>query len=146
VEPLPLIKNGPLCPSARPDMEGSMVFGVVGGTVEEPCVAFLDEPQRITDEILSLSEPVEPTEIFRFAAPCAGNACKFFDGSSCRLAARVARLLPEAMETLPPCRIRPSCRWWQQEGKAACLRCPQVVTNPYRASEELRRAADLEAR
>ncbi|WP_256973461.1 hypothetical protein [Nostoc sp. T09] len=22
--------------------------------------------------------------------------------------------------------IRSSCRWWQQEGKAACMRCPQI--------------------
>lgn len=132
----------PLCPSAKPEMEGSVVFGVVGGTVEEPRLAHLVELQPVTDELLALSGPVAPTEIFRFAAPCAGSACQHFDGSNCRLATKIVQLLPEVVAGLPPCRLRPNCRWWQQEGKAACMRCPQVVTENYHASEQLRQAAN----
>jgi len=132
----------PLCPSAQPEMEGSVVFGVVGGTVEEPCLAHLAEPQPVTDELLALAAPVDPTEVFRFAAPCAGGACQHFDGSNCRLAAKIVRFLPEVETGLPLCRLRPNCRWWQQEGKAACMRCPQIVTENYLPSEQLRQAAD----
>jgi hypothetical protein len=131
-----------LCPSAQPEMEGSVVFGVVSGTVEEPRVAYLAEPQPVTDKLLALSGPVKPTEIFRFAAPCAGGACRHFDGSNCRLVRRTVELLPTAVAILPSCRVRLNCRWWQQEGKAACLRCPQIVTEDYRPSEQVRRAAD----
>jgi hypothetical protein len=132
----------PLCPSAKPEMAGSVVFGVVGGTVEEPRLAHLAEPQPVTDELLALSGPVTPTEIFRFAAPCAGNACQHFDGSNCRLATKIVQLLPEVEEELPLCRLRPNCRWWQQEGKLACMRCSQIVSETYHPSEQLRQAAE----
>ena len=38
---------------------------------------------------------------------------------------------------LPRCAIRPTCRWFRQEGREACLRCPQVAT-------ELRNPSELE--
>lgn len=132
----------PLCPSAQPETEGSVVFGVVGGTVEEPRLAHFVEPQAVTDELLALSNLVTPTEVFRFAAPCAGSACQHFDGSNCRLATKIVQLLSKVVEELPPCRLRPNCRWWQQEGKAACMRCPQIVTETYHPSEQLSQAAD----
>lgn len=132
----------PLCPSAQPEMAGSVVFAVVGGTAKEPLLAHLTHPQPVTDELLALSAPVTPTEVFRFAAPCANSACQHFDGSNCRLATKIVHLLPEVVAGLPPCRIRPNCRWWQQEGLRACMRCPQIVTENYFSSEQLRQAAD----
>jgi len=134
--------NTPRCPSAQPDWADSVVFGIVGGTVEEPRLVHLTEPQPVTDELLSLSHPVNPTEVFRFAAPCAGNGCQHFDGSKCRLATKIVQMLPAVLEELPPCCVRPTCRWWQQEGKAACMRCPEIVTENYYPSERLRQAAD----
>ena len=132
----------PLCPSAQPEMAESLVFGVVNGTVEEPRVGYLAEPQLVTDKILALCDPVKPTEVFRFAAPCAGTGCKHFDGSNCRLVKRTVQLLPEVVDVLPPCSIRSSCRWWQQEGKAACMRCPEIVTEIYQPTEQQRQVAD----
>ena len=134
--------NGPLCPSAQPEMDGSLVFGVIGGTAEEPQVAYLDVPQPVTEEVLALTQPVKPTEVFRIAAPCAERACQHFDGSKCQLAMRVAQMLPVVVDRLPPCAIRPHCRWWQQEGKAACARCPAVVTEMYQPTDQQRQAAD----
>lgn len=130
-----------LCPSAQPEMEGAAVFGIVNGTAAEPRVGYLTEPVILTEEIRVLSEPVEPTEVFRIAAPCATNRCKHFDGADCRLAARVAELLPEAVDAPPPCSIRPQCRWWRQEGKAACMRCPVVVTQIHAATAAEKRLA-----
>jgi hypothetical protein len=132
-----------LCPSAQPEMAGSLLFGVVTGSVDRPRVAYLAEPQPVSDELLAMSGPVRPTEVFRFAAPCAMSQCRHFDGVNCRLVQRTVQLLPVAVERLPPCRLRPKCRWWRQEGRAACLRCPQVVTENYRPSAAERVASGL---
>lgn len=119
----------PSCPSAQPDWEGSVVLGVVLGTSESPRLAHLEVLQPVTVELMALAYPVEPTEVFRIAAPCLGTGCTHFNGTDCRLVQRLVTLLPPVVEALPTCSLRPSCRWWQQEGKAACLRCPQVVTD-----------------
>ena len=133
----PVTGDSVLCPSARPETAGSMLFGVVGGTVAEPRVMPLAQPQRINDEILALSAPVKPTEVFRFAAPCATGACEHFKGGQCRLAQRITHALPAVVEQLPHCVLRANCRWYQQEGKEACFRCPQIVTESYNPSPAL---------
>jgi hypothetical protein len=136
------MQKSTLCPSARENSPDSVIFGIAAGTVEEPRVAYLPEIQPVTDELLALAEPVTPTEVFRFAASCAEDKCAHFDGVNCRLAQRIVQGLPEVTDTLPPCRIRQSCRWWLQEGKAACFRCPQVVTDDYNPSEIMTEVAE----
>jgi len=122
-----------LCPSVQLPWEGAQVFGVVGGTAEAPAVAYLPTPHPVTDQLMHLAGPVRPSEVFRSAAPCACSGCRHFapEVSKCRLVERVVQWLPTVVDKLPPCPIRPECRWWQQEGKAACLRCPQVVTESF---------------
>jgi hypothetical protein len=132
------------CPSARPEMEGAVIFGVVEGTAGEPRVAYLTAPVEATPEVLAMAEPVTPTEVFRFAAPCATTACQHFDGVNCRLAQRTVDILPAVLSAPPPCRIRPVCRWWKQEGVAACMRCPQVVTDNYAPTAIQLRAAGID--
>jgi len=133
-----------LCPSAQPDWDGARVIGVVGGTPERPETAYLDQAQPVTEEILELAGPVAPAEVFRFAAPCANAACGHYDGAEhkCRLAEKTVRWVEQAVDSLPKCSIRASCRWWQQEGPAACRRCPQVVTINFAPSKTMRDAAD----
>ncbi|HTS71812.1 MAG TPA: nitrogen fixation protein [Terriglobia bacterium] len=134
--------NHLLCPSAQPEMKGSTVLGVVDGAAGHPELAYLNQPLPVTEEVLRLAGPVKPTEVFRFAAHCEEKACRHFDGTRCQLATRIVQILPAVTEGLPACIIRPTCRWYQQEGKAACLRCPQVVTQTYEASDDYRRAAE----
>ncbi len=131
-----------LCPSAQPDREGAIAFGIIVGTVETPRLVHLATPQPVTEELLAATEPVTPTEVFRFASTCEEKGCAHYDGSQCRLAERIVKGFETVTETLPPCQIRASCRWWQQEGQNACLRCPQVVTNNFYVSDQLRNAAD----
>jgi hypothetical protein len=97
--------------------------------------------QPVTADLVALAAPVRPTEVFRFAAPCVGHACAHFAGGDCGLVQRAVRRLPVVTSALPPCRIRPDCRWWQQEGVAACMRCPQVVTTLRTPSETERDVA-----
>lgn len=131
----------PLCPSAQPDWPGSILIGVVGGTAGDPRVSNLVTSLPVTSEVLDLAGPVAPTEVFRFAAPCLCKGCAHFQEEDCTLVERVVGLLPPVTSALPHCDIRPDCRWWQQEGAAACRRCPQMVTKNYNPSETMVAAA-----
>ena len=130
-----------LCPSAQPEMTGSVAFGVVGGTAEQPRVTWIEKPVPVTEEILALTGEVPPTQVLRIAAPCQESKCCHFDGTDCNLATKLVQLMPAVSQSLPPCRIRPDCRWFIQEGRAACAVCPQIVTYSVNPSEELATAA-----
>ena len=130
-----------LCPSAQPDMEGARVLGVISGSAEQSQVAYLNSNVPVTAGLLAAAAPLKPTEVFRFAAHCEENKCRHFDGSHCQLATRIVQILPAVTDGLPPCLIRAECRWFQQEGKAACMRCPQVVTESYEPDEDFKRSA-----
>ena len=130
-----------MCPSADAGMSGSVIFGIVIGTPAEPHVVHLDRVKPIPAELL-VDAPVKPSEIFRIAATCIEGGCQHFDGTNCRLTSRIVAGLPAVSERIPACVIRATCRWWYQEGAAACLRCQQVVRDNYIASDELIHAID----
>ncbi len=120
-----------LCPSGQPDMEAAQVIGVFipSPDGEGLRVAYLPEGQPVTPELVEATGPARPTEVLRVAAHCMGDGCGHFDGHACTLATRVAQMLDPVVASPPRCAIRPTCRWFRQEGRAACLRCPQVVTD-----------------
>lgn len=62
-----------LCPSARPEPRDSIVFS---GTMEEPQVTYLKQPQPVTDELIAKVSPVTPAEVFRAASPCTTSGCQ----------------------------------------------------------------------
>ncbi|MCC7539349.1 MAG: hypothetical protein IT379_24205 [Deltaproteobacteria bacterium] len=130
-----------MCPSAQPTLAGAVLVGVVDHASGEPELAYLEEPIPVTEELLALTSPVRPTEVFRFAAPCQQGVCAHWSGSDCRLVERIVDLLPATALTLPRCAIRGECRWFAQSGGAACRRCPQVVTQNEQPSDEMREAA-----
>jgi hypothetical protein len=123
-------------------MEGAEVLGVVRVREGREYVHHVADRIPVTPELLALAAPVSPAEVFRFAAPCAASACSHFDGEHCRLATKIVGAVGDVVEAMPPCRIRPSCRWYQQEGRAACLRCPLIFSETANPSDELRYAAD----
>jgi hypothetical protein len=125
-----------LCPSINPIGPDAMVFGALtGSTTEGFQVGYLTEALPATPELLAAAAPAKPTEVFRAAAPCAKRACKHYDGANCQLAARVAAMLDPVVGALPRCAIRLRCRWFRQEGREACLRCPQVATQQRNPSD-----------
>ena len=128
------------CPSSRPDPD-SVVFAVRTDDPSDPGVAYLSNTAATTQQILDLSGPVDPREVFRFAAPCATHGCAHFTGSRCSLITRIVEQLPPAVLALPPCRIRARCRWFAEEGDAACRRCPVIVTLQNHPDEDIRIAA-----
>ena len=131
------------CPSAQPGMGDVQVLGVISHDGAEPRVAYLDESVTPTPEMLELAQPVGVSQVFRLSAHCEESKCSHFDGARCQLAVRIANMLPEVVDSLPACNIRPDCRWFRQEGRAACLRCPQIVTGSYDADEHLQKVAGM---
>ena len=134
-----------MCPSAQPGMKNPRLIGVVTFDEGPPRVAYLNEAVPLTDEIVSLAHPAEPREVFRIAAHCEESRCTHFNGTKCNLATRIVQILPAVVDNLPACLIRASCRWYTQEGRAACFRCPQVVTQPLDPSPEYQQAAMAES-
>jgi hypothetical protein len=126
-----------LCPSARGHPGASVLIGVVGGTPEAPRVTPTEVALEVTPELLNMASPVSPSEVFRFASSCQGCACPHFSNDACQLAVRSVEILAEVTDKLPHCAIRSQCRWFRQEGPAICRRCPQIVTDQYRPSEEM---------
>jgi len=128
----------PLCPSAHTSAPGARLFGVQVRTGSgERQLAYLPETQPITERVMDLAGAAAPHEVLRVAAHCIGGRCPHWNGQGCRLATRVATMLPVAVSSLPRCAIRPACLWFKQEGPAACLRCPQVATIERHAPDAL---------
>jgi hypothetical protein len=130
------------CPSAQAGNKDARVYGVLTGTPKARRVGYLTETQPVSAKILALSKPAKPTEVFRIAATCEMSGCKHFKSNACTLAQRIVDGLAPVVNALPHCQIRPTCRWFNQEGRNACLRCPQVITDKPNATPEEKRIAD----
>jgi hypothetical protein len=132
-----------LCPSAQPGMDSCRVLGVVQREGPTPNLVYLNQILPANPEVLASAAPLKPMEVFRLAATCAEGKCPHFDGTDCRLATRVVKILPAVVDSLPPCIIRKECRWYSQEGGAACKRCPEITTVSYDLSETVRKVSGL---
>jgi len=125
-----------MCPSAPHDSEDSLVFGVVTG-VDQTSVTYLSEPVPESALGVVLPDGVEPTQVFRFTAKCAEHKCRHFQDCKCTLGDRIVKMLPTVSESLPKCSIRGHCRWFRERGRAACLRCPGIVSHETRVSDQI---------
>jgi hypothetical protein len=122
-------------------MTGLRLLGVIECTENGSRVAYLNENVPVTDELFDQTGSVPPTRVFRLAGNCEERRCAHFDGTDCNLVTRIVTLLPAVVDALPVCLIRSTCRWYEQEKSAACLRCPQVVTELTDPTEDFRQAA-----
>ena len=112
------------CPSAQPGMADVQVLGVVMRDAEEARLAYLDDTLEATPDLLATAAPAAVSQVFRLSARCEEQKCTHFDGSRCQLAVRIATLLPEVVDHLPACNIRPECRWFRQEGRGRLRSLP----------------------
>jgi hypothetical protein len=131
------------CPSAQPDMHEARVFGLLSGSAEQPRVAYLKQEAVIPAEAVPDTGDLKAIEVFRFAARCEEGRCAQYADGRCSLGQRLVDGLDEVVDSLPSCTIRPTCRWYAEQGRAACLRCPQVVTLVPQLGDRLSRAAAL---
>ena len=119
------------CPSAWPELKESSVLGVVedkSAGLYQRKVAYLKTPGHMAQDEPEASDALS-TRDFRFAAPCMEGACRNWSGTSCQVAEHLVQIFPAVVDQLPACRLRPVCRWFDQEGGDACKRCPQVITD-----------------
>lgn len=116
------------CPSA-PAQPGSSLLAIVGS---DGRLAHLS-PTIPVDEafVAAASRHGAPEARMRFTAPCLEAGCAQWTGSSCGVIEQVlATGAHEDQPTrLPRCEIRSGCRWYRQEGGAACRVCPLVLTD-----------------
>lgn len=124
-----------LCPSARAE-EGALLLGIVGTNQE---VRMLAEPEPLTAELAEAVAAVdEPEKHFRFANRCVKSGCNQWHEGRCGVIDLVMSFNQHLTEaaSLPPCAIRPQCRWHKQAGSRACVVCPFIVTDATKTSEE----------
>jgi hypothetical protein len=123
-------------------MEGARVFGLIDGDAAESRIAYLSRDSVVELSRVAALGDVAPTEVFRFSAKCEEHRCSHFDGNICTLASRLRGVLEPVVDSLPACTVRASCRWYAEQGREICLRCPQIVTlNASSSDDVLRQAA-----
>ncbi|HEV2636784.1 MAG TPA: hypothetical protein VGX23_16650 [Actinocrinis sp.] len=115
------------CPSGDPNLPETVVLGVQD--YERGEVTYLADPIPAAEALSMVPEGVPPTRILRFASHCS-SACGHRDGPDCTLIQRIMAVPPkESTPTaVPRCHLRAQCKWWDQVGMEACLRCPAVST------------------
>jgi hypothetical protein len=122
-----------LCPSASRD-SATVVLGVAMTTGE---IAYASPRVTASPDLLAaLSAGLASLESrYRLAGPCAEARCGFWSGTGCSLGEELARSFaishrsPDAADVMPKCSIRAECRWFAEQGRAACHACPHVITD-----------------
>lgn len=120
------------CPSA-PASPGAVLLGMKGA---EGRIVPLRTRMEVDAEFLASASRQGPPEArMRFASPCRSEGCAQWTGTACGIIQRVLDHIdrlpapPRLAETLPPCTIRQSCRWFTDRGRPACAACDLVVTD-----------------
>jgi hypothetical protein len=121
-------------------MEGARPFGVISGTPEETRVAYFRKSALDGFDWRQHFGMQDATRLLRFGARCEETGCAHFASGACSLGGRI-NALPPVVDALPSCLLRPTCRWFAEQGGAVCLRCPQVVTMIPEGNTALNRAA-----
>ena len=125
------------CPSASPDMADARVLGVVLGDEHEPRVAYLEKGVAVPPEALNPIEGVSPTRVLRFAGKCLSSGCAQFQEGRCRLGRDILASVDPAPDRVPDCSIRPTCRWFAENGAEVCKRCARIMTTVTRGEPKL---------
>jgi hypothetical protein len=136
------------CPAAPPHWQDALVWGIAGGTIDEPHVTPIP-PEPLTPAWIAAAAPCTPREVFRIAALCVKGACRHWrdgnDGAEndgrCSLVERVVESF--APVELQRCDIRSVCRWFNQQGAAACKVCPGIVTDLGELPQDVESESDV---
>lgn len=116
-----------LCPSSRAQT-GARLLGI---RQEDGRVAILPEPLKIDESFIDISNQLAHAEQqFRFTNKCVESGCKQWTGQRCGVSDNLiqASQFLKLDNSLPECGIRAQCRWYNQNGAAACNICPLVIT------------------
>lgn len=123
-----------VCPSSTLG-HATHLLGVVGPNGR---VHYVSPALPITPEFSDrVSAAGSPERRFRFAGPCVESGCQQWTGSRCGVIDAVVAQAETAVAggidgldtPLRPCPVRRECRWFAQQGAAACHVCPLVATD-----------------
>ena len=113
-----------------------MLLGIV---IAPGQVAYLAPNVPVTAEMLEAlnSEGVAVENRLRFACACREHQCRQWAGGPgeqgrCGLVEHAVEALAIdiGLDDLPNCGIRPTCRWFAQQGRKACAACPEILRRP----------------
>ena len=125
------------CPSAPHNLPGAKLLGVVLGEEDAPRVAYLKKKVELKDAVDTEKLDIDPGHAFRFSGKCANSGCGQWKDGGCRLGKDITEKLAPVVQTAPACSIRATCRWFEENGVQACLRCPQVTTRVHKRDARL---------
>ena len=132
-----------LCPSSRAQT-GARLLGI---RQEDGRVAILPEPLKIDESFIDISNQLATAEQqFRFTNKFVESGCKQWTGQRCGVADNLIQASQSLKleTTLPKCGIRGQCRWYHQNGAAACKICPLVITEVSEEEWELQQIEILQ--
>jgi hypothetical protein len=112
-----------ICPSGR-CQAGSALLGILGpggSVIFTPGLPALDEVQAAQFAQKGGSSS------FRFSESCQDSRCLNWQNERCEVASAAVIRNDDLPTNLPACGIRARCRWFAQEGRAACGACPMVM-------------------
>jgi hypothetical protein len=116
------------CPSshAKP---GAILLGKVN---ESGTIGYIQTPIEIDEAFIEAAGDMDLERSFRFSSKCVKNGCAQWQDGQCGVIKKVMQFnegFHLQHPALPDCSIRPTCRWYSQEGEKACSYCPYVITN-----------------
>lgn len=118
-----------MCPSHR-CKPGSQLLGI---RQDDGTVAILPQPLPVTEEFIKTvsRHEVPPEQRFRFTNKCIEGGCHQWTGTACGVVEKMVGFLDKVqpLKKLPPCAIRPHCRWFSQRSGDACAVCSYVITD-----------------
>lgn len=118
-----------MCPSTT--AANSTVF--LGMITPAGRVAYVTPAIPSDVALADLDSTVRVESTYRLAGPCVTSKCGFWTGDHCGLGARLVESYEHDTDAeqldLPKCAIRRTCRWYAEQGKAACSPCSYVVTD-----------------
>jgi hypothetical protein len=123
-------RDAKACPSST-CAEGALLLGILTSSGR---IAYVQPPTRVDAEFVARAkERGHPERAFRFSSPCVEGRCPQWTGEHCGLGELVAKQAHDVQTSepagLPACSIRSSCRWYFEQGRAACAVCPTVVAD-----------------
>ncbi len=116
------------CPSAPHQHPEARLLGVVLEEEGEARVAYVEKDTALPEDFDPGSLGIDPGHALRFAAPCANRGCGQWRDGACGLGKAIIEQLAPVVDVAPACTLRQTCRWYAENGKASCLRCPQITT------------------
>ena len=137
------------CPAAPQHWPGAVIFAVFADGQTVPV-----RPEPVTPAWLARCAPQTPRQVLRMAATCRQTGCRHWDAEqpgaagdgTCTLVQRVIGAAVPPSDTsarLQPCGIRGTCRWWAQQGPAACRPCHATPTDLGALPQEAASEADV---